>query len=151
MLSEERFLAIELERLKRCIPDDPSIQRYYDRFYAALDTIHERLGERLVVVLIPDEYQANDELYGQLVEAAPAGTQYDRELPQQRILEHCWLRNLECLDLLPALRRAQEGGHVYHRRDTHWDARGNRIAGEIIGEYLAERLAGGRPGSPAHR
>jgi hypothetical protein len=68
----------------------------------------------------------------------------ERELPQQRLLEHCRLRGLECLDLLEPLRRAQAEGHVYHLRDTHWNAGGNRVAGTIIGEYLSERLARSR-------
>ena len=31
-------------------------------------------------------------------------------------------------------------GRVYHRRDTHWSARGNRVAGERLAAYLAALL-----------
>jgi hypothetical protein len=30
--------------------------------------------------------------------------------------------------------------HVYHRQDTHFNARGNRIAGEALGEALRRCL-----------
>jgi hypothetical protein len=30
--------------------------------------------------------------------------------------------------------------HLYHLRDTHWNARGNRLAGEALAEFLAPRL-----------
>lgn len=29
--------------------------------------------------------------------------------------------------------------HVYHLRDTHWNARGNRIAGEELARFLERR------------
>ena len=31
--------------------------------------------------------------------------------------------------------------HVYHLRDSHFNAAGNRVAGEALAAFLAERLS----------
>jgi hypothetical protein len=42
---------------------------------------------------------------------------------------------------------ARRSAPVYHLRDTHWNAAGNRVAGEAIASWiLAHRGAGGHPG-----
>ncbi|MEM6797072.1 MAG: hypothetical protein AAF725_24070, partial [Acidobacteriota bacterium] len=51
------------------------------------------------------------------------------------------------LDLLPVLRyqRPMPSGrlHLYHLQDTHFNSRGNRVAGEALGQKIARVLAGG--------
>ncbi len=46
---------------------------------------HERLGERLMLVIIPDEFQVNDELFEVLMKRVDDPGSYDREYPQMRI------------------------------------------------------------------
>lgn len=141
-MSEETFLAIESERFEKCNTRDAKIQRHYQAFFEALDFFQHRLGERLAVVIIPDEYQVNDALYAELMRRVPDDPAvYDREYPQQRILTHCRERGIAVLDLLEVLRQGQRDGRVYHLRDTHWNARGNHIAGEAIAHFLVMQLA----------
>jgi hypothetical protein len=42
------------------------------------------------------------------------------------------------LDLAGAMARAAQGRRIRHHHDTHWNALGNRLAAEIIHQYLRE-------------
>ena len=66
------------------------------------------LGSKLLVVLLPDEFQVNDELYKEMLTANPVYASYQREYPQQRIMEFCEAQNIRCLDMLPTLREGQQ-------------------------------------------
>jgi hypothetical protein len=96
-------------------------------------------------MLIPDEFQVDDELWGavraQLVKTARgSATAWDRDRPQRILVKSLTDRGIPYLDLLPVLRSVpplSDGKlHCYLRRDTHWNARGNRIAGAALGEFL---------------
>jgi hypothetical protein len=115
----------------------------YANFFVWLEHFRQTVKEKFLVVLIPDEFQVNDALYGELT-ALPgiAGQPADRFLPQKRILEFCRKQKIDCLDLLPVLQEAEKSGHTYHVRDTHWNARGNRIAAEAIESRLITVLSG---------
>jgi hypothetical protein len=133
--SEARFLEIERARLRVLDPDQD-----FEPFFEALDVFHATLGPRLALVVIPDEFQVNDSLFEQL-----EGTLAHRDLPQQRIQAWANARAVPTLDLLPALRAAEADGRTYHLRDTHWNARGNRVAGEALGRFLLELLKRNAP------
>lgn len=139
--TEERFLEIESERVELANPRSVDAEQFPD-FLRSLDWFADRLGDRLLVVLIPDEYHVNDALYAELMAGKATPEAYERFSPQARVLAHCETRGIECLDLTPALRAAEAGGRTYHLRDTHWNARGNRVAGEAIAEAILERMRG---------
>jgi hypothetical protein len=131
--SEARFLEIEQSRLAITRADDAEALAGYEQFFAGLDYFERRLGDSLVIAIIPDEFQVNDELW-RAVGGEVAG--FDRELPQRRILSFCKKRRIECIDFLSALRDAERDRPTYRARDTHWNEWGNEVAG--LG--LAERL-----------
>ena len=81
------------------------------------------------------------------MERVMAPLDYDRDHPQKAIARVCTARGIRFLDLLPALRRGDAEGRTYHLRDTHWNARGNRIAGESIGSWVSKQVTpkGGEP------
>jgi len=91
------------------------------------------------VMLIPDEFQVEDTIW-ELARAGVDGERFDRDRPQ-RVLT-AWLaeQGIPCLDLLPALLRvpplADGRRHLYHLRDTHFNARGNAVAGEQLASLL---------------
>ena len=115
-------------------------QRRFQDSLEALDAIHASLGDRLLLVVIPDEFQVNDALYERLLENVERREVYDRDLPQRLLRDYAGARGIPMLDLLPILRAAEPEGHTYHLRDTHWNARGNRIAGQAIADFILERL-----------
>jgi len=139
----EEYMRIEAERFAVLDASATATDRALGRVQDGLDYAQRRLGDRLLVVLIPDEFQVDEQLFEQLLAAAPHPQSIQRELPQRRIRAHCAARGIAVLDLLPALRaRAAAGERVYHRRDTHWNAAGNRIGGEALGAWIAQRVGG---------
>ncbi len=95
------------------------------------------------VLLIPDEFQVEDALWAEL---ELEGLERDR--PQRLLAAELGRRGIPVLDLLPVLRGTAALGdgrrHVYHLRDTHWNARGNRAAGEALAGFVRGLLAGPR-------
>ena len=87
------------------------------------------------VLLIPDEFQVEDGLWAEL--ALPS---LRRERPQQLLLRERERLGIPALDLLPVLRGvpplADGNRHLYHLRDTHWNTRGNRFAGEALAGFV---------------
>ena len=94
-------------------------------------------------MLIPDEFQLDDELWRAVEQAA--GVELQRDRAQDLIKAGLVERDIACLDLLPVLRAApalDDGKrHLYHLRDTHFNARGNRVVGEALATFLEALLA----------
>ena len=136
------FLNIESQRAHDiCIPDESK----YQRFCQALDDLHRAAGDvPLAFMLIPDEFQIEDELWEAVVKQSDA--KLDRFYPQQRLGKWMSSRGYPHLDLLPVLRAvpplADGRRHVYKLQDTHFNARGNEIAGKALAEFLRTWLTG---------
>ena len=129
------------ERSRLYITDRTSraMRQRYDDFFAALDAFHEILGKRLLVLIIPDQFQLEDDLWRQLMAGTDRPEDFERDYPQQQISARCRSHGINYIDLLPELRAAQIRGRTYHLQDTHWNARGNRVAGEALARWLVER------------
>jgi hypothetical protein len=134
--SVEKFLEIEQERFEVCNPDNQQWQKGFEGLFKGLKHLHSRLGSKLLVVLIPDEFQVNDEVYEELLQSNPHYVSYQRNYPQKRILAYCQEHDLMCLDILPVLREGQEKDRTYHLRDTHLNAYGNSILGQELANTL---------------
>jgi hypothetical protein len=111
-----------------------------DLAYAALLEARAAAGPvPFAVLLIPDEFQVEDDLWHQIEQRA--GRTLQRDLPQK--LLGVWLaeQGIDYLDLLPVLRAVPElddgQRHVYHLRDTHLNARGNRAVAEALAPFLS--------------
>ena len=151
-MSEEAFLRLEIRRAKEvCARAPASLEALRD----ALRAMKAAAGSaKLVVMLIPDEFQVEDALWTAVV--ASAGAPLDRDRPQALVRPMLEREGIPCLDLfpvfdarsdldlLPILRAVppMEDGRrrVYHQRDTHWNARGNRAAGEALARFVASTL-----------
>jgi len=135
-LDEATFLDLELRRaVTLCASDPPSL----DVVSRSLLAARAAAGDRPVrVLLIPDEFQIDEELWGAIEERAQ--TPLERDRPQR--LLNAWLaeNGFEVLDLLPHLRAepplANGRPHLYHRADTHFNARGNDAAARALAEFL---------------
>jgi hypothetical protein len=136
-LSEPTFLDLEVQRaLELCAHEPVSM----DLAYAALLEARAAAGPvPFAVLLIPDEFQVEDDLWHQIEQRA--GRTLQRDLPQK--LLGVWLaeQGIDYLDLLPVLRAVPElddgQRHVYHLRDTHLNARGNRAVAEALAPFLS--------------
>ena len=135
---EPEFLRLETERAANaCTPDDPSLPAMLEH----LRTLRALAGARpFGFVLIPDEFMVEDGLWQKV--APPSG---QRHLLRDTLVAFCRDEAIACLDLLPALLAAapREDGdrHLYLRRDTHWNGRGNARAGAALTPFLRNLLA----------
>ncbi|MHC5212354.1 MAG: hypothetical protein ACYTG2_16690 [Planctomycetota bacterium] len=124
-----------------CVPHEPPA---WSRIQELLAQMASLSGDTpFAVMLIPDEFQVEDDVWA-LATDVPGGESMQRDLPQ-RVLGG-WLaeRGIPTLDLLPVLRAVPplEDGrrHLYHLRDTHFNARGNAVTGRALAEFLAPYL-----------
>ena len=117
------------------------IAQRWSSYFEGLRFFAENIGERLVIVILPDEFQVNDTLWEQVQRKVGDASPLERDLPQKKILAFCAEHGIPCLDLLPILRAAEREGHTYHLRDTHWNARGNEVAGRATSDFLLEQPA----------
>ena len=134
--SKEAFLHIESSRLEICNPHNSSTARKFEEFFKVLQYIENLLKEKLLVVLIPDQFQVDNLLYDRILQTKDRPKQYIRNYPQERIIEYCLLHHIPVLDLLQPLILAEKEGKTYHLRDTHWNTHGNRVAGEAISSSI---------------
>jgi len=134
--SPEAFRETERGRaLAICGPDAS-----YDALRRDLLRLRDAAGATpLAVMLIPDEFQVEDELWNELVEASGA-VPLERDRPQRVLVPFLEQHAIPVLDLLPSLRAvpplADGRRHLYHLRDTHFNARGNRAAGWALAEFV---------------
>ena len=146
--TEAAFLDLEQEHVVVTLAGLHYVEELYRSTQSELEGWHEALGPRLLLVLIPDEFQVNDALWRKLLVASARSyglppTAFQRDLPQRRIRRWAEERGVRVLDLLPALREAEREARTYHLRDTHWNAHGNRVAAGELVKALAEGEAGG--------
>ena len=114
------------------------MEGYYQHFFKIVRYFQSTLGERVFFVLIPDEFQVNDSLYDEVLASKASPESYIRNYPQNRITKYFDENKIHYLNLLPALKSKQEAGRTYHLQDTHWNARGNKVAGEEIAKLILE-------------
>lgn len=139
--SEGRFLAIEAERMALCLSSEEAafeaLARRTAAVVEALAVEVEASGASFVVMLIPDQYQVAPELAEAAVRAAGRSlADYDLERPQRVLTAMLEASGIRVLDLLPVLREEAAAAPVYRPRDTHWNARGNRIAADALADLL---------------
>ena len=137
----EAFLFLEEAQTLATMKGTPRVEILYDNALKILEGMHEELGTRFLLVVIPDEFQVNDALWEEAVGGAVRRsglprTTFDRDYPQRRIQRWAAERGVRVLDLLPALRAAERESRTYHLRDTHWNAHGNRVAGRELARAL---------------
>lgn len=132
------YLQIERDRAEAvCGSSD------YGEFFRRLLELSRVTGIPLAFVLIPDEFQVEDPLWQEIL--AQSDQPLDRDRPQREIGQWLETQGLDYLDLLPVLRSVAplpDGRrHVYHLQDSHFNVRGNEVAGRAIAEFVRGKLA----------
>lgn len=100
-------------------------------------------GKRVLIVLSPAQVQVDPALFQDAV--ARLGTdpgRYDLDQPMALVREAIRAVDpeLAILDLTPLVRAAlARGVNPYYPLDAHWDMTGNRIVGEALADWIAER------------
>jgi len=118
----------------------------YGQFFARLDElIRAAYDTPIAFVMIPDEFQVEDGLWNEILAARDQAPSLDRDLAQRKTAAWFRERGVPVLDLLPILRAveplADGKRHLYHLYDTHFNRRGNEVAGLALAEFIDRQLA----------
>ena len=101
-------------------------------------------GATFAMFFIPDEYQVNSTLLGEIIDLAGAeADDIDVDLPQRRLNDFCLTERVACLDLLPAFAGKHEHGTcrrtrigtkraIVSRRNVSW--RGSETPVRCLGK-----------------
>lgn len=140
----DAYVAIEAERLSLCLAAETG--RFATRLGRVLETIDQldarvrASGARLAVMLIPDEYQVDPQVFAAAARhAGSVPADYDLERPQRELGRALATRGVPVLDLLGPSRRAAADAPLYLPRDTHWNTAGHRLAAAELARFVAER------------
>jgi len=110
-------------------------------FLKTLQYFGNRIGrDKLVVILFPMEIQVDDHFFNEVQSAVKSSDTYIKDLPQQKIIKFCEKNHLLYLDLMTALRVEAKNGRVFQYNEDHLNARGNRIAGQCLADFLIENF-----------
>jgi hypothetical protein len=100
----------------------------------------DRRKIKLVIAILPDQFQVDQALreaviakYGHIAE-----NNLDLSYPDNLIVNFCRTHNIHCLDLLGPFQEQGKTRPLYAHRDSHWNAAGNRLAADLIFEYLGK-------------
>ncbi|MGO9568225.1 MAG: alginate O-acetyltransferase AlgX-related protein [Desulfomonilaceae bacterium] len=143
-LTNETFMHCEMGRSRIFLKNVDKFQVLFDGAIAPLRKMKEICSARgidLLAVMIPDEMQVNSPLQSEVVTTSNRSqNQFDFALPD-RMLSH-ELENLKVkqLDLLEPFKLASMREALYKPRDTHWNIAGNKLAAEVIGNYIRNAI-----------
>jgi lysophospholipase L1-like esterase len=138
-------------------PDVAHAWRLTGALLAELGREVRQHGARFGVVLIPTAQQIYTDSFQKLLPAAGTyAPQFDADYPDRRLAELCHAAAVPMLSLTADFRRAapdrtlaNSDQWLFFRGEGHLNARGNQLAAEVIGRWLA---AGNPPplGTPHH-
>jgi hypothetical protein len=122
------------------------VEEAFERLDIVLQGVNHLCKEHdaeFLVVIFPQRFQVDDRDWE--ITAARYGLnseRFDRDLPDRRILASCAKYGINCLDLLPRFREVAGQGVVLYlpQGDMHWNAAGQRLAGETIAKFVWENL-----------
>ncbi len=128
-------------------PDNEEYQnsfKVHDALLLAAEQYSESLGASFAVVTLPSKEQVNPAIWDQLKEKYPplAEEGVDPTYPTKRIDQFCKAADISCLHLLEPFKSEFEknGNDLYFWHDGHWNEEGNRLATELIDNFLNEQL-----------
>lgn len=138
--SPAAYLDLEARRLDVTDTTSRRVARRYERFFTGLDWFRERLGDRLLVLVFPDEFQVDDDLWRRALARQRNPEAHVRDLPQQRIATWASRHGVPLIDTTPALRAAQQQAPTYAPRNTHLNPQGNATAATELTKALLQNL-----------
>jgi hypothetical protein len=129
------FLRLPSEKMEALWREAESCLADFDRTCRAA-------GVPWALVIIPDEIQVSAAERARLYRRLGLDEgEYDFSEPQRRLLDFASRHSVPVLNLLPFLQGADtERAPTYEADETHWNVKGNRIAGEAVASFLRERL-----------
>jgi hypothetical protein len=93
----------------------------------------EEHGARFIVFYVPTRVELSPEEWAK--SRIPAD--YDAGEVSARLKGICHSQKIVCIEPSDRFREAAQRTPLYYSHDPHWNAAGQRLAGEILGEYFA--------------
>ncbi|MFZ5451857.1 MAG: SGNH/GDSL hydrolase family protein [Thermodesulfobacteriota bacterium] len=93
----------------------------------------------LLLAIFPDQLQVDQALRQELFRKFKISEDsLDLDYPNSLLRSFCREHNVYCLDLFPPFQKAGKSEELYLLHNTHWNAAGNRLAADLICQFLME-------------
>ena len=91
----------------------------------------------VVFAIFPDEFQVNSDLFREILKkhAIPEES-LDLYFPNSLLKDFFEKHDIYCLDMLEQFKKSGRFKELYIPRDTHWNRDGNKLAADLIFDYL---------------
>ncbi|MCA8943961.1 MAG: hypothetical protein KDB80_15460, partial [Planctomycetes bacterium] len=136
--SRERYVSMERDRARALTALDEATVEDLVETIAGMRALTE--PRPFGIVVIPDVFQVDDLLWSEL-----GCDDRERDRAQRLLVERLSHSGIAVLDLLPVMREQpfEPDGlrHLYHLHDSHFNARGNAVAGRAIAAFVERLLA----------
>jgi len=137
----DAFIEIEARRIALCLKGEAEA---FDELAARAVAVVTKLvaeveagGARCLVMVIPDQYQLDQELVDDILRSNGRSQEdYDLDRPQRALVPALTSAGVEVLDLLPVFRSVGSDRSLYRPRDTHWNRRGNLVAAAALADAV---------------
>jgi hypothetical protein len=98
----------------------------------------DRRKIKLVIAILPEQFQVDQTLREAVLTKYKhiAEENLDLSYPDNLIVNFCRTHDIYCLDMLGQFQEQGKTRQLYMLRDSHWNEAGNRLAAELIFEYL---------------
>lgn len=92
----------------------------------------------LVIAILPEQFQVDQALRDAVLTKYThiAAENLDLSHPNNLIVNFCRTHDIHCLDLLGPFQEQGKTRRLYSVRDSHWNEAGNRLAADLIFDYL---------------
>ena len=105
------------------------------------DTLKEQ-GREFYVILLPDEFQLNEQLRNDLFSVYPdlKETEMDYLLPQKQLKEFFNEQNISYLDLFAAFERESKTRKLFKHHEPHYNVEGNELVAKEVAAFIQEQV-----------
>ena len=88
----------------------------------------------------PDEFQVNDKLRDELFSEFNLNKdKYNLDFPQKILKDYLISQDIPFLDMLDVFKTEGKKVELYKFRDTHWNAKGEQLASDLLFDYIREQ------------
>jgi hypothetical protein len=93
---------------------------------------------KLVIAILPEQFQVDQALRDAVLTKYNhiAAENLDLSYPDNLIVNFCRTQNIHCLDMLGQFQEQGKTRQLYSLNDSHWNEAGNRLAADLIFDYL---------------
>lgn len=140
-ISRENFLRMERDRMWIC---DRNKRADLIKLWDAKSHLMLKFKEwgrkrniKVVFAIFPDEFQVNSDLFQEILKKFDVPKEsIDLNFPNTLLLNFCNSHDIYCVSMLEQFQKNAKSKQLYIPRDTHWNVEGNRLAADIIFNYL---------------